>query len=318
MFQKLGNQPKGELKMSEKKFDVAVIGNVGIDTNIYPELDEINFNVEANFTANVDYIGQAGGYGARGFAQLDYRSAFIGCVGEDYHGEFIKKTFRADGINIDGIFIDPAGTSRSVNFMFPDGRRKNFYDGKSHMNIGPDLEVCKQIMANTKVLHFNIPNWARTLLPIAKELGIVVSTDLQDIVHLEDSYREDFIKYSDVIFFSSVNFENPGIVMESINKKHPNKIIISGMGKKGCAIFINNDVRYFDSIEFGDPVIDTNGAGDGLAVGFLSQYFLEGRSIEQSIMSAQIVARYTCSKKASTKNLITQKILNDVLNKIPF
>jgi len=50
--------------------DVVVVGNVGIDTNVYLAGNEINFEVEANFTENLDYVGQAGGYATRGFAQL--------------------------------------------------------------------------------------------------------------------------------------------------------------------------------------------------------------------------------------------------------
>jgi len=45
--------------MSGKQFDVVVIGNVGIDSNIYLNSDEINFQIESNFTENIDYVGQA-------------------------------------------------------------------------------------------------------------------------------------------------------------------------------------------------------------------------------------------------------------------
>ena len=40
------------------------------------------------------------------------------------------------------------------------------------------------------------------------------------------------------------------------------------------------------------PVIDTNGAGDGLAVGFLVSHVLEGRSLEESILRGQLTARH--------------------------
>lgn len=45
--------------------EVVVLGNVGIDTNVYPYGEAIDWSVEANFTENLDYIGQAGGYAAR-------------------------------------------------------------------------------------------------------------------------------------------------------------------------------------------------------------------------------------------------------------
>jgi sugar/nucleoside kinase (ribokinase family) len=53
------------------------------------------------------------------------------------------------------------------------------------------------------------------------------------------------------------------------------------------------------------PVVDTNGAGDGLAVGFLASYALDGYSLDDAILRGQIVARHTCTLKASTSRLIT-------------
>jgi hypothetical protein len=51
---------------SGRKADVVVVGNVGIDTNVYlarpPDLSQ-----EDHFTENVDYLGQPGGYTSRGF-----------------------------------------------------------------------------------------------------------------------------------------------------------------------------------------------------------------------------------------------------------
>ena len=74
---------------------------------------------------------------------------------------------------------------------------------------------------------------------------------------------------------------------------------MSGMGAKGCALGTRDGIRYFDPINMDAPVIDTNGAGDGLAVGFLSSDVLGGYSLEDSIRRGQIAARYTCTQKAS-------------------
>ena len=73
-------------------FDVAVVGNVGIDTNIYLYGNDIDFNVEANFSENLDYVGQAGGYTSRGYARLGKRTAFIGYVGDDYAGNSFARS----------------------------------------------------------------------------------------------------------------------------------------------------------------------------------------------------------------------------------
>ena len=69
--------------MPDRKNDVVVVGNIGIDTNVYFAGDQIDFSVEANFTTNIDMMGQAGGYASRGYTRLGYQTAFIGYVGAD-------------------------------------------------------------------------------------------------------------------------------------------------------------------------------------------------------------------------------------------
>jgi sugar/nucleoside kinase (ribokinase family) len=201
--------------MTDRPFDVVVVGNVGIDTNVYFYGRDPDFGVESNFTENVDYVGQAGGYASRGFAQLGKRTTFIGYVGDDHSGRFIRQEFARDGVDTTALFIDPTGTSRSVNFMYRDGRRKNFYDGKDHMHLRPDVAVCRSVLARAKLAHFNIPNWARYLLPVARELGLTISCDLQDVISPDDDYRRDFVRYADVLFFSAVNYEDPTPLIES-------------------------------------------------------------------------------------------------------
>lgn len=293
-----------------KNFDVAVVGNVGIDTSVYMHGEDINLTVESNFTENIDYVGQAGGYTARGFAQLGYKTAFIGYVGDDFSGRFILDEFQRDGINTEAVFIDPAGTSRSINMMFQDGRRKNFYDGKSHMTLTPDLATCTAILQQARLAVFHIPNWARHLLPVAKQSGMPVACDLQDLLDIHDPYRQDFIRRADALFFSTVNQATPQPLMESLRSRYPNKLLIAGMGAKGCALGTAEGIRYFDPIDMEATVIDTNGAGDGLAVGFLSGFYLEQMAAEESIQRGQIVARYTCTQKADTSHLLTKDQLD--------
>jgi acarbose 7IV-phosphotransferase len=303
--------------MEAKTFDVAVIGNVGLDTNVYFYGRDIDFKVEANFTENLDYVGQAGGYASRGYAQLGKPTAFIGYVGSDFSGRFIRETLAHDGVDTTALFADPTGTARSINFMYPDGRRKNFYDGKGHLTLQPDLGACRAVLAQTRLAHFNIPNWARQLLPLAKELGVTIACDLQDVVRADDGYRRDFVEYADILFFSAVNHADPAPLMHAFLQSHPRRIVVCGLGAQGCAVASQAGLRFFEPVRLAAPVIDTNGAGDALAVGFLSSYVLDGYSLEESIRRGQIAARHTCAIKASSSDLITAETLDTLFKSGP-
>lgn len=289
-----------------RDLDVVVVGNVGIDTNVYPYGDEIDWSVEANFTRNLDCLGQAGGYASRGYAQLGRRTAFMGYVGDDFCGRFVRQELARDGIDLSAVFVDPAGTSRSVNFMYRDGRRKNFYDGGSHMTLSPDPAACRAVLARARLAHFHLPNWARRLLPVARELGLVVACDLQDVVGLPDAYRQDFVEAADVLFFSAVNHADPAPLIEAMRAGRPDRVVVAGMGARGCALGTSAGVRLFPPAELDIPVVDANGAGDALAVGFLDAWALQGLPPEEAVRRGQIAARFTCGIRSSSSALITR------------
>jgi len=292
--------------MSAAPAEVVVVGNVGIDTNVYLPGEDVDWSRETNFTDDRDYVGQAGGYSSRGYAQLGYRTAFIGTVGEDFSGRFVREEFARDGIDMRGMFVDPQGTARSVNIMYRDGRRKNFYDAKGHMALQPDLARCREVLAGAKLAHVHLPHWARHVLPMMREAGVRIAVDLQDVVSAEDPYRKDFVAHADFLFFSAANHGSPEPLMRAFLSARPDLVVIAGMGAQGCALGTRDGLRFFPPVEMETPVVDTNGAGDGLAVGFLSSHVLERRSLEDSIRRGQLAARYTCGLKASSSNLITR------------
>ena len=288
---------------------VVVVGAVGIDTNVYLYGDDIDFSVEANFSQNLDYIGQAGGYSAQIFSALGYETAFIGFVGDDMGGREIRQKFRKLGIDVSALGTDPCGTKRSINFMYKDGRRKNFYDGRGSMETKVNPEDYRHLFKDAKLAHFSIVNWARYLLPMAKEEGCIVSCDIQDLVDPEDDYRQDFIHGADILFFSSVNHENLSGLMKYFLSKGP-KIVVAGRGKKGAAVATNGGITTSSAIDEGPPVIDTNGAGDSLAVGFLVGHILDGLPAERAVNYGHILARHCCTLRATTKGFLTRAELD--------
>jgi sugar/nucleoside kinase (ribokinase family) len=100
-------------------------------------------------------------------------------------------------------------------------------------------------------------------------------------------------------------------MIETLLRRKPEQIVIVGRGVEGCALGTQAGIRFFPAEEMDAPVIDTNGAGDGLAVGFLSSFVLDRYSLSDSIRRGQLTARYTCTLKASSTGLITPKMLAD-------
>ena len=286
--------------MLRKNFDFVVVGAVGIDTNIYLYNDEIDFSVEMNFSQNHDNVGQAGGYSSRILAALGYKVAFAGFVGDDMGGLEIRRTFTKEEIDTTHLFIDRTGTKRSVNIVYTDGRRKNFYDGKGSSETSLNPDDYEELFRSSKVAHFSIVDWARHLLPVARRTGCIVACDLQDIVSFDDEYRKDFINSADILFFSSVNNANPVESVKRLLQQRTDAMVLCGCGSKGCILGSKEKIQTFEVIQEGLPVIDTNGCGDSLAMGFLAG-LSQGYSPEKAVHCGQVLARHCCTFRGAKR-----------------
>ncbi len=290
--------------------EVVVAGNVGIDTNVALPVDFIPAQlatVEAAFTDNEDGIGQAGGYSSLGYASLGRRVGFVGYVGDDPLGRWIEGALDRAGVEL-LLFTDPAGTSRSINLMRPDGTRNTFYDGKSHLELEPDLDRCVAFLAGARLVHVHLANWCRRLLAPARAAGLTIAVDLQDVPSPDDPYRRDFIEAADIIFASAVQADDARRLAEALANKNPQAEIVLGRGARGASLLTPGaGYREAPPARMEAPVVNTNGAGDSLAVGYLVARILSGFDADRSLQWGQTAARFACAHGgAGTPRLIRE------------
>lgn len=288
--------------------EVVVVGNVGIDTNVFlpssPDLID-GLREEGHFSSNVDYLGHAGGFSSRGYAQLGYRTSFLGHVGADPMGDWVRRELTDDGIDLRGLAIDPAGTARSVNLMGADGSRINFYDGRGHRDLTVDPALAQDLFTGSRLAMFHLPDWARHLLPVARAAGAVIACDLQDVRDPDDEYLSDFVEGADILFVSSTHHLNPAPMLKHLVRRSDAAMVVCGRGGLGVAIASTDGIRVYPPPRSDLPVVDTNGAGDALAVGFLAAHVLQGLSVEEAVLQGQLAARWTCAQRASSSTLVT-------------
>ena len=296
--------------------EVVVVGNVGIDTNVFlpssPELID-GLREEGHFSSNIDYLGHAGGFTSRGFARLGLSTAFLGHVGDDQMGNWVRSELVADGIDLRGLAIDPSGTARSINLMGSDGSRINFYDGRGHRSIAVDQALAAELFAGSRLVMFHLPDWARHLLPTARSAGAVIACDLQDVRDPGDEYLTEFIEGADILFVSSTHHLNPAPMLKQLVRRSNGSMVVCGRGGLGVAIATSDGIRVYPPPRIDLPVVDTNGAGDALAVGFLAAHVLEGRPVEEAVQRGQLAARWTCAQRASSSNLVTSGQLEELV-----
>lgn len=231
---------------------------------------------------------------AAGVANFGGKAAYFGKVANDQLGEIFTHDMRAQGVHYQTKPIDTfPPTARSMIFVTEDGERSmNTYLGAC-VELGPE-DVEADVVANAKVTYFEGYLWdpprAKEAIVecarIAHENGRETSMTLSDSFCV-DRYRGEFLDLMrsgtvDIVFanrqevlslYETDDFE------AALNKLAEDcKIAAVTVSEDGAVILRGSERFYVDAIKIRE-VVDTTGAGDLFAAGFLYGY-TQGRSLE--------------------------------------
>lgn len=261
-----------------------------------------------------------------GLAALGADCAFIGQVADDQLGEVFAHDIRAGGIAFD----TPARpgeppTARCLIFVSPDGQRTmNTYLGASQFL--PSAALDEQAIADAAVLYLEGYLWdpeepraaMRKAIAAARGAGRKVAFTLSDAFVI-DRHGDDFRALFDAgeidILFANEN-ELAAITGESdfeaglaaLSPKLP-VLVVTRSEKGAVAIAAGESVEV--PAEPIAKVIDTTGAGDLFAAGFLFGHVRE-KSLADclrmgAICACEIISHYGARPEADLKALIARK-----------
>jgi sugar/nucleoside kinase (ribokinase family) len=241
----------------------------------------------------VEASGGSAGNTAAGIASFGGRAAYFGKVSKDVLGDIYTHDIRAQGVAFDTRPLEgQPPTARSMIFVTPDGERSmNTYLGAC-VELGPeDVEADKA--SGAKVTYFEGYLWdpprakeaIRLTAKHAHAAGREVSMTLSDSFCV-DRYRDEFLDLMrsgtvDIVFANSHEikslYRTPSFeeALEAIRKDC--KVAAVTRSEKGSVILRGNETVVIDAIAIGD-LVDTTGAGDLYAAGFLFGY-TNGRSL---------------------------------------
>jgi acarbose 7IV-phosphotransferase len=300
---------------ASRDVDVLVIGGLGVDTVAYPP-STWHWDVapEGTLAEVQDVVAHAGGYAARGYAALGYRTAVLGHVGADRHGSWVRETLAGDGVLLDGC-VTSGRTAHSVNVVDAAGLRRNFYDPRLTGVEPPDASRTQHLLERSRIAHVSIPDWARRVLQPARERGVTLVVDVQDAPGPEDEYRRDFVAAADLLFVSGSSLADPEGYARWAISAGPARLVVVGLGADGCLLVPRQGAtRTFPpallpadpTTGLEPPVVDTNGAGDSLAVGVASALLLDGRPLQQAVERGLLCARWCCTLRGTSDALLSR------------
>ncbi|KGO32563.1 ribokinase [Oenococcus alcoholitolerans] len=145
--------------MNKQAKKIIVLGSLNVDTTQHIEkLPEQGRTIHIN-----DLTNSPGGKGANqavAAARQGAKVIFIGAVGNDNNGEFMKKTLADNGIDTSYIVQKPAATGSATILLEKDGNNTILVYGGANMQLSPEdvLPVEKEIsQADAIVAQFETP-----------------------------------------------------------------------------------------------------------------------------------------------------------------
>ncbi len=278
------------------------------------------------FPAGVEMSGGSCGNTMAGFASLGGKGAYIGKVKADQFGDAFRKGMQDQGVAFDSSpTTEGLATGKCLVLVSPDAQRTMVTFLGAATELTPD-DVTEETIASGKVVYLEgylfdqdaAKNAFIKAADLAHDAGQEVSLTLSDgfcVDRHRDAFRALVEDHVDILFaneqeiLSLYQVENFDDALQQV-RAHC-RIACLTRSEKGSVVLSGEDVHIVDA-EPVDRVVDTTGAGDLYAAGFLYGY-TQGLPLATcgrigAIASAEVISHYGARPEADLKALVAAKL----------
>ena len=332
--------------MSQATYDVVAIGNAIVDVlsktddafiaeeGLVKNTMQLLFSTTeaealyAKMAPGVEISGGSAANTVAGIAALGGRCGFIGQVAEDQLGTVFSHDIRAQGVTFTTVARqDPEPpTARCLILVTPDGQRTmNTFLGASQYLPASALD--RDLIADGAILYLEGYLWdpeeprgaMREAIAIARGAGRKVAFTLSDTFCIS-RHRADFLKLIadgdiDILFaneaeiLSLTQLDDFDAAVAKVAPQLP--LLVCTRGEHG-AIAVKDGERFAVPAQPVEAVVDTTGAGDLFASGFLAGQ-AQGRSVTESltrgaVCAAEIISHFGARPQVDLKELVARAI----------
>ena len=245
-------------------------------------------------------------------SQCGAKTGFIGKVGKDMHGAFLKLAMLNAGVDMHALIeAEDVFTTLAFVALKPSGEREFSFARKPGADTqlrADELDI--DMLTHTKIFHTGSlsltqePSRAATYeaIDIAKAAGAIITYDPNYRASLWSGKEEavrfmrsllataDIIKVSDEELPLLTGETDPARAAAALIDQGI-RIVAVTLGSKGAYIRIGNEERLVPT--FPGKVVDTTGAGDSFFGGFLYRFLSSAKQLrEVSIEDAADYARF--------------------------
>jgi len=277
--------------MNESK-KILVVGNATLDLifqgQIFSERkqgDRLSLAYGGKYVVDKMFhsFGGGGANASVSLARQGLDVTLLARIATDHFGSLILKNLQENQVKTDWIQLDLADTAMSAILLDNDGQRTIINYRSDSDNLRYDQNLTSQLEQFGWLALFSLPRWPKQeklkLLQNAKEKGLKIFLSLHG-----DEYRKGWDWVKDYLGFCDILDLNIYEMASLMGKKeadlNPQKenyakiinvpLIIVTHDKQGSYFYSPSDKFWQDPLDA--KRIDTTGAGDAFASGFLGKY----------------------------------------------
>jgi sugar/nucleoside kinase (ribokinase family) len=265
----------------DKPFDLVVVGEINPDLilsgNITPAFGQVEQMIEGAILT----IGSSSAIFACGAARLGLKVAFVGKIGDDVFGQFMRQQLAERGIDVAGMAVDPAiRTGLSVILSRGVDRAILTYSGSIAALRYTEIDL--GLLDKARHLHLGAYFMLDALRPDVPRLfaeahnrGLTISLDTNyDPTEYWDGGLYESLRYVDIFLPNETELcaiagsQDAGIALERLAQSVPT--IAVKLGGKGALARQHGQTADVEALPI--DVVDTTGAGDTFDAGFVYGY----------------------------------------------
>lgn len=309
----------------DKKLDVICVGAAIVDIPLQP-VSKYMFEVESfplmqiAMTIGGDAINES-----TIITRLGHKVGLVSMVGKDAVGNYIIEHCQKEGIDSTGVLQkEGIDTSINVGLVTADGERTFVTNRNGSLWKMTIDDVDFSLIPHAKVLSlasfFNNPlldnNSLVKLFKLAKSVGMIITADM-----IKPRLGETFDDFAEALSYVDYFFPNCDEArmmtgedeIEKVAEKilsYGVKTVIIKIGKKGAYIRNQEGQEMIVPAVKGITAVDTIGAGDNFASGFISG-ILEGKSLKECGEYGNVAASIAIQSVGATSGLENRVIFDE-------
>jgi 2-dehydro-3-deoxygluconokinase len=261
---------------------------------------------------------------AIGLARLGHQAGWVGRVGADEPGELVRRTLRAEGVDVSAVITDP---SRPTGLMLAERRigdlvRVTYYRSGSAGSQLSAADILPRIGERVRLLHLTgitaaLSDTARQCVTDAavraREAGVAVSLDVNYRARLwtPAEARDALLPLTDLadIVFASAD-ELAMLAEHDDLQVAATEMLARGAGQVVVKRGADGATAYAAGVAVSVParrvtVADVVGAGDAFVAGYLSAH-LDGAGTRDCLNRATITAAFAIARNGDWEGLPTR------------